>query len=415
MKLLTYNIDGLNPSLLTIRIQFILSIILSQDADVIQLQEIIPEIYSPIRKVMESNGYVCSEPMMQSYFVMSCVKKQYQGSNLRFEIIPFTDCKSKSDQGRYLLKTSFLAPSAESNPKLTYCFLNAHLESCGIAFKSPSSFTRMAQLQAGLEQLLQSSNTTLSVLAGDLNIRDAEATQVLKSFETRGIHDIIEQLYNETEENHAGANKRKIDEGKEDTWNTWYLPDKQNVRYRFDRVYGNSAIKGSEYHLIGGEEVLAEFVDGSESCAYLTPSDHRGIVVNLHELQSPPSSSASHSVKTSHSLSQSLLSNQVIRDSRAPDPSVFPNFPEKPACNSSNPPIVASQSTETEEEKKKRIREQRIRVLGGGGGGIVAQLPFQDIPKASSNETSERERISKKPKVETTTMTDRKAIVIDLT
>lgn len=250
MKLVTYNIDGLNPVEIGYRTQVILALLMSEDADVIQLQEVIPETYHLLRGAFREQGYTSSDLVPFHYFTMTLVKMS-TFATFSFERVEF-DSAAISQQGRYILKTNVLALSGES-----MVFLNCHLESTGIAFKSPESFARQAQLRTALDIIIQSriSHSTLVLLTGDLNIRDTEANAVLKQYPSLA------------------------DLSPKPPSNTWFLPNNDKVQYRFDRIYGHNSLisQVSEFRLIGCVPIF----DSSSGSPYLTPSDHRGISMIL--------------------------------------------------------------------------------------------------------------------------------------
>jgi exonuclease III len=248
IKLLTYNIDGLNPIEIGYRAQVIIALIMSEDADIIQLQEVIPETYHLLRSALQAQGYASSGFIPFHYFTMTLVKTA-TFATFSFERIEFNS-EATSQQGRSILKTTVSTLDGYS-----LVFLNCHLESTGVAFKSPESFTRQAQLRAGLDIILQThtSNTGIALLSGDLNIRDKEADAVLKQFSS--IADLSPKPPS----------------------NTWFLPHNDKVQYRFDRIYGHNSLctQISEFRLIGCDPIL----DSSSGSSYLTPSDHRGISI----------------------------------------------------------------------------------------------------------------------------------------
>lgn len=268
LKLLSYNIDGLNEYQVLYRTQVILGMILSEAPDVIHLQEVIPETYALLRPTLDANGYTCSGISQQfaHYFTVSAVKKA-RCSDVQFVLEDFRG-DAASRQGRLLLKTTALVDS-----KWPSVFVNCHLESTGTAFKSLESKARLGQLQQGLRHLVAHTGRGPCVLSGDLNIRDQEAAYVLKSFpRSRGseesqVIDVATAL--KTTKTYPP---------------TWVMPGNAAVKCRFDRVYvtAPSSTTDGEFQwtpasieTIGHDEIL------DDDAPYLTPSDHRGLVVRF--------------------------------------------------------------------------------------------------------------------------------------
>lgn len=268
LKLLSYNIDGLNEYQVGYRTQVILGMILSAAPDVIHLQEVIPETYALLRPTLDANGYTCSGISQQfaHYFTMSAVKK-VRFSDVQFALEDFRGDAS-SRQGRLLLKTAALLDG-----KWPSVFVNCHLESTGTAFKSLESKARLGQLQQGLRHLVAHAGRGPCALSGDLNIRDQEAAYVLKSFpRSRGSEE--SQLVDV-----ATALKTTKTYPP-----TWVMPGNPAVKCRFDRVYVTAPPTATEggfqwapasIETIGHDEIL------DEDAPYLTPSDHRGLVVRF--------------------------------------------------------------------------------------------------------------------------------------
>lgn len=268
LKLLSYNIDGLNDYQVLYRTQVILGMILSEAPDVIHLQEVIPETYALLRPTLDANGYTCSGISQQfaHYFTVSAVKKA-RFSDVHFDLEDFRGDAS-SRQGRLLLKTSALVDN-----KWPSVFVNCHLESTGTAFKSLESKARLGQLQQGLRHLVAHGGRGPCLLSGDLNIRDQEAAYVLKGFpRSRGseesqVIDVATAL--KTTKTYPP---------------TWVMPGNPAVKCRFDRVYitapstttdGGFQWTPASIATIGNDEIL------DDDAPYLTPSDHRGLVVRF--------------------------------------------------------------------------------------------------------------------------------------
>lgn len=265
LRMVTYNIDGLNPSFLELRIEVIIGIIISACPDVIHLQEVIPQIGELIISSFLSNGYKCSDSSSSlaekgNYFTLTFAKTSLHG--LSFRRISYQNKTAKSHQGRDILCCSFQSWGR------SLTFYNAHLESCGTAFKSPESLTRQSQITEIFNLML--ADDGLGVLGGDLNIRESEMKAVMTTFKSKGSFvDVATQL-----EKHSDC--------------TWYMPNNPSVKARYDRIiFSSNQLNTIEYHLIGSDAII-DCSDGD--IPYETPSDHRGLFVEFRAVQSFESS-----------------------------------------------------------------------------------------------------------------------------
>jgi endonuclease/exonuclease/phosphatase family metal-dependent hydrolase len=301
IKFLTYNIDGLNETTIQDRLDFLLAIILSEDADIIHLQEVTPNIAETLTRGIECNGYQASESvaqqmaLMMKYYTLSFVKRSL-GRTATFQRLPYRDPQAMSQQGRDLLVTQLTLPQSSTGGGCVIETINTHGESCGIAFKSLESQKRIAQVTHCLERVLVCKHPCL--MAGDLNIRDSEATHVLSKINEESLSRQPPPHRQETDRRPAGRPAQIRDvgaviEGIKNCQPTWILPKDAQQRstntrgppaYRFDRVYVNDLWEIKSYRLIGTEAVF-EGSSGSHR-SYDTPSDHFGIVCELEVIAS---------------------------------------------------------------------------------------------------------------------------------
>jgi exonuclease III len=256
-KLLTYNIDGLNQYELVTRTTEIIGLILSEDADVIQLQEVVPDTAPVITKCLKENGYqICGTTNgsnvkfndLGHYFTMTFVRTSF-ASNVRVNRVAFSG-GGESFQGRDLLQTVFQFNGVQ------VMSLNCHLESTGTAFKSPESFIRQAQLDQAMRTMI--SHNGPAFVGGDLNIRDTEATFVLNKHNNAlkkpnerkvVLSDVVEYLHPK------GTTKG------DKSCNTWVMPDRttgRSMECRFDRVYATNypGFYPLQVKLIGDEKIF---------------------------------------------------------------------------------------------------------------------------------------------------------------
>lgn len=261
---ISYNIDGLNEKSIQIRTNYILQEIVKYEPDVIQFQEVVLENIMQLCDCLKKYGYYSKidDDVMENihYFTISFLKKS-SFDQIDFIRKDFENSSSTSSQGRDLFLTY-----ATKN-KENFLFVNTHLESCGKAMKSRESFTRQSQLKECLR--LISSHNGPAILAGDMNIRDAEASNVMKSFVNRK------------------GNDNLIDAAmflKKEKEKTWFLPGiNSNYASRYDRViYNNkSNLRAVYYSTLGHQKIFSEGDVELGQNTYLTASDHRGMFVEF--------------------------------------------------------------------------------------------------------------------------------------
>jgi len=74
LTLITYNIDGLNSHDLMYRTQCVIAIILSERADVVMVQEVVPSTAPTIIRAMAASGYTAfghNPPPVNHYFTLT--------------------------------------------------------------------------------------------------------------------------------------------------------------------------------------------------------------------------------------------------------------------------------------------------------------------------------------------------------
>jgi exonuclease III len=342
LRLLSYNIDGLNDSTdeLYERISLVIGIVISENPDIIFFQEVVPPILVLLVSTFVRQGYKCSETTssvksLGSYFTLTFMKTSVTGLNsIQFQRIPFSSKDSLSYQGRDILLTTlqFKASCEKEKESVretiqTFHFLNCHLESCGTAFRSNESMIRQAQFRELLSRMqsFYTEKGEAAVIAGDLNIRDSEANYVLKQFNVDKIEDIalsgqkklrITEEINSKKRNSSSAGTSYS--AASSAPSTWFMPNKPAVQCRFDRCYyykDPSSISFSGYRLIGNDEVL----DDSTTCGYRTPSDHRGLVIDFR-LGTFPTEVNSHTSLPIQPMKEKPLEKEDIQPSAKKKP-----------------------------------------------------------------------------------------------
>eukprot|EP01038_Epipyxis_sp_PR26KG_P013228 gene13228-17728_t len=308
-RLVTYNIDGLNPVNLQQRTLEQLGLLLSENPDIIHLQEVVISTVLTIKNCLNQCGFdVYGLPTIfkndrnnnneeednscNPYFTLTAVKRTF--SSIVFEErLPFLGLAT-TNMGRDILSiriivTPQLHTTTSSTTSITttnlnnntnneiyeILSLNCHLESCGTAMKSMGSSIRQEQLFQVLS-IIQSHHN-IAFVAGDLNIRDKEVDAVFKR---------INLIMNENDSNHNIIDDiSDLLEEKSKKSPTWFMPSLPKVSARYDRVYANrkNNIKSLFYKTFGHEEMSMIDLDDvyNQPAPYKTPSDHRGICVEF--------------------------------------------------------------------------------------------------------------------------------------
>ena len=178
LRILSWNIDGLNPKYLKERTTSILQLILQNTPlplpDVLFFQECIHENLALLKNILSKNGYtlIGNNDSLVHYFTIAFVRTNTVKVN-QVQRIPFKSL-AKSSMGRDILSVECsLHSQLNTNMKL----LTSHLESCREA-----SVVRIEQLFQILQHMTTShrDKNYSTLLAGDLNLRDAELKAVLK-------------------------------------------------------------------------------------------------------------------------------------------------------------------------------------------------------------------------------------------
>ena len=269
IKLLSWNIDGIRDENLEsdntkqMRIMIITSILLAEKPDIILLQENTLDMYSIIKHSLEIdyNDIEENKPKIGGYFTSIFVRKE-KNYKINHQRLSFAGV-AKSNMGRDL---NIATITLKNEKKIS--LMTSHLESL-----KDFENTRKSQLQIGLE-ILVDSDSDYGILCGDLNIRDQEAKEVLKTLNSMYI---------------LPKGKSAI----EDAWVTcgsninekftWTGKPFGNVNWnaRYDRIlYTNvDGITPVDFKLIGKDTV-----EDSSTTQYkgpLEPSDHFGLLCSF--------------------------------------------------------------------------------------------------------------------------------------
>lgn len=217
----------------------------SLDADVVFLQEVIPDIVELVKGSLPQ--YTCLQGDTQGYFVVTLLRKQ-SVQYLSHAVRPFSSTKME----RHLLSVEVLCNS------YPVVLMNTHLESMAY-----SSQVRTVQLKKCFRDCVKASPEKTIIFGGDLNLRDSE---VLSSGGLpQGIQDIWEV---------CGCDSDLCY-----TWDTekndnlqFKAPAGPKPKFRFDRVYVRHSqpprLTTASFALIGQKRIQPE------GCF---PSDHWGL------------------------------------------------------------------------------------------------------------------------------------------
>lgn len=235
LRLLSWNIDGLDKKYTVERAQSVCSLIEFKRPDVVYLQEIVPQTWETITKQLKSSYSFYSHESLSHYYHILLVRKTP-------EIVPQGEIQvlnfPESKQGRFLLQLPVKFHGIDIH------LLTSHLESLNhntVERKKQlkTCFTLMDELQ---------SKSIACIFAGDLNLNDRELTQVGLP---ENFVDVWEACGSDFEQKF-----------------TW---DSLEPRLRLDRMYfcpKNSKLQPSVFGLVG-DELLSQYG--------VHPSDHLGM------------------------------------------------------------------------------------------------------------------------------------------
>merc|ERR1719222_1523384 len=251
----SWNIDGLDQTNLKKRTKGVCKILEQEAADIVFLQEVIPETFSYIESKMPN--YVCLAAKQYNYFVATLLRK----GRVYLDHHTVKDFRTSS-MGRHVLAAQAHCGSVKLD------LFNTHLEST-----KDHAEEKGRQLKQCLAQVGSRPTDRASILAGDLNLRDAELVA------SGGLPDRTVDVWEK-----CGARK--------EVQYTWDMMRNTNLqanfgkfrpRCRFDRIYlrdsSPTTVSASHFGLIGLQKI-------TDTQAF--PSDHWGLrcVLNLAQASS---------------------------------------------------------------------------------------------------------------------------------
>ena len=249
LKLLTWNIDGLDPKNGYERTLAVCEKVREIKPDVLFFQEVIPFSWNTLTNYLTEYQHICKDSMFHYFHTIAIHKDTLEMiGDERITDFPGTQ------MGRHLLSCQV------KFGKVLIHLLSSHLEST-----SQVGPERKRQLQEAFTQMTAiRERGDICIFGGDLNLRDKEVNSV-------GIPDSVVDIWEA-----CGSPKQH-----QYTWDietndnlTWEYPNKP--RARFDRLYlcpaDEDKIKPQGFALIGTDRVasIGRF-----------PSDHYGIYVEF--------------------------------------------------------------------------------------------------------------------------------------
>lgn len=246
MVFITYNIDGLNDKSVIPRTKGVCDIIKREEADVVFLQEVIPETYSCIEQGLP--GYKCISGGSDGYFTTTLLRTKTVTYN-EHEIVRFPT--SVMERNMLIVKAKIASASL--------ILVNCHLEST-----KDHAAERLKQLRMAFKYVVAQDQHYTVFFAGDLNLRDKELEQI--GGIPPGIDDLWIACGSRPECTYTWDAQRN---------DNTEIPGRFKPRMRFDRVYLQHSspwkIVPKHFGLVGIEKL--------KSCGRF-PSDHWGLIVH---------------------------------------------------------------------------------------------------------------------------------------
>ena len=247
LTMISWNIDGLEEKNLEKRTEAVVKIIKEASADIVFLQEVIPQTLSYIQTNLPN--YECISAKDDGYFVVTLLRRGRV----------YFDRRSVKDYPTSLMYRHLLAVQAHCG-NVVMDLLNTHLEST-----KEHADERKKQLEECFGLMSRRPADRSVIFGGDLNLRDPEVKSV--GGIPASARDVWEQLGKREELRWTWDLQRNTNKE---------MPGKWKPRCRFDRIYirpsDTENLVADQFGLIGLERVA-----GTQSF----PSDHWGIRLGL--------------------------------------------------------------------------------------------------------------------------------------
>ncbi|KAJ8027020.1 Tyrosyl-DNA phosphodiesterase 2 [Holothuria leucospilota] len=229
IKLICWNIDGLDNQNLRERTTAIISLLKRESPEIIFLQEVIPESLVMIQERLQSDYHIFPGGKMAYFTSMLLKKKDFVLKTVMVEPFP------NSAMLRNLTVAKVLCHG------LNFRLMTSHLESL-----ANHSEERQRQLKIVFTKMVEVDPDTVSIFGGDTNTRDHEVSAVKSGVDN--VKDVWEALGSQKENRY-----------------TWDMTQNDNLqmtgrcpRLRFDRLYyyqQNQQLVPIQFDLIGKERL----------------------------------------------------------------------------------------------------------------------------------------------------------------
>lgn len=268
--MLSWNVDGLNRDHLALRTRSQCDIILKETPDILLLQEVVSEteplfkqkLGSHYRMVSSSQFFEQAGWEIPPFYQLMAWKK----TSIKRTQKPQLERFSERGNHRHILGAKFVMKDCPENNAEFY-ISTSHFES-----SRGGANDRRKQLQFALQSLRDEVSSddhhcSLSIFAGDTNLRDKEAKEMMGDWKD-GIKDCWEVVCPSTDK----ETKYTWDTSRNSNTSTGRIP----IRTRYDRMFFSSCQEPhccSEWHPIFWSLIGTERLESVQ----LHPSDHFGI------------------------------------------------------------------------------------------------------------------------------------------
>lgn len=160
LKLVSWNIDGLNDKEIQARTLSICNALNGLEPDVVFLQEVVPSIVGVVKKHLSRYRYIPGDD--KGYFAVTLINKN-SVKYISHSVVPFTS--TQMDRHIVCVEATFNG--------FPLVLMNTHLESMAY-----SSQVRSIQLRKCFRKCMKEPSDRTVIFGGDLNLRDSEVASV---------------------------------------------------------------------------------------------------------------------------------------------------------------------------------------------------------------------------------------------